>query len=102
MSLATILPRRPVRILVHIEMASRRRTYSDRRGGNQYPRHRVAPFRHLSVSIGTIDVSVSVPILLDRDLGSARASTRAVRMSGLSIVILRSDFAMLQEGKKLH
>jgi hypothetical protein len=99
MSLTTILPQRPVRILVHIETASWRGTYSNRRGGNQCPRHRVASFRCLSVSVCTIDVNVSVSVLLDCGLGSVRASTRAVRMNGLPIVILRSDFAMLQEGK---
>ena len=54
----------------------------------------------MSVPIGVIPVQVSVPVLSAVHLGSACACPRTVRMSGLSVVILWSDFAMLQEGKK--
>jgi hypothetical protein len=67
-------------------------------GDIQCSRHRVTPLRCMSVPLA-IAVRVSVPVLSTVGLGSVGASPRAVRMSGLSVGILRSDFAMLQEGK---
>ena len=100
MSFATILPESSVRILVYPHLAARRRTGVDGRGNIKCSRHRVAPLRRVSVSISVISVRASVSVLGTVRLGSACACPRTVRMSGLSVVILRSDFAMLQEGKK--
>ena len=103
MRFATIFPRSSIRTLVYRHLAARRRTGVDGvngRGGIQSSRHRINPLRRVSVSIGVISVRVPVSVLSTVRLGSVRASPRAVRMSGLSIVILWSNFAMLQERKK--
>ena len=100
MSLATILPGGSVRILVYDHLATGGRTGIDGRGDNQCSRHRITPLRCVSVPISMAAVGVSIRILSTVGLGSAGASPRAVRMSGLSVAILRSDFAMLREGGK--
>ena len=100
MSFSTILPRSSIRILVYRHLTARRRTGADGRGSIRRSRHRVTPLRCVSVPIGVISVRVSVSVLSTVCLGSVRACSRAVWVSGLSVVILRSDFAMLREGKK--
>jgi len=100
MSFATILSRSSVRVLVCRRFAARYRTGVGGRGSNQCSIDRVSPLRRVSVPIGVIPVRVSVPVLSTVRLGSACACPRTVRMSGLSVVVLWSDFAMLQEGKK--
>lgn len=54
----------------------------------------------MAVPIAVTPVGVSASVLSTIHLGRAGASPRAKRMSGLSIVILRSNFAMLAEGIK--
>ena len=96
MSLATILPRSSVRVFVHSHLAARRRTGFDWRGEIQSSRHRVAPLRRMSSPISIV-VGVPVPILSAVGLGSVGTSPRAVRMSGPSVTVPRSDFTMLQK-----
>jgi hypothetical protein len=47
-----------------------------------------------------VSVGVSAPVLSSIRLGRIGASPRAEWMSGLSVIILRSDFAMLEGGVK--
>ena len=100
MGLAAILPRSSARILVYGQLASWGGAGVNGSGGVECSRHRVTPLGSMSVSISIVAVGVSVPVRVMSvvGLGSVGASSRAVWMSGLSIVILRTDFAMLQEG----
>ena len=82
MSLATVLPRSSIRILVRGPLAARRQACID-----------VRRSRHPVTSSGRVSVPVSITV----GLGSIGASSRAVRMSGLSIVVLRPHLAMLQK-----
>ena len=96
MSLATVLPRSSVRILVHGHLAARRRACVDGRGDIQCSRHRVTPLRRVPIPVSiAIGVSVPIPVLSAVGLSSTGASPGAVRMSGLPVIVLRSDFAML-------
>ena len=62
----------------------------------------------MPVSIGMIVVGIPVSVVVvvsalgtgTVGLGSVGASPRTVRVKGLSVVELWSDFAMLQEGKE--
>jgi hypothetical protein len=108
MSFATILPGRSIRILVSRHLAPRRRAGVGGRGSVQRSRHRVPPLRRVSVPISLISVRVSVSVstptsvsvLSTVRLGSGCASSRAVRMGGLSVVILWSDFAVLHRKER--
>ena len=96
MGLAAVFPEGPIRILEHGHLAARCRTGGDGRSRVRRSRYRVTwlwcgPVR-ASIAIG-----VPIPILSAAGLGSASTSPRAVRMSGLSVAVLRSDFAMLQK-----
>lgn len=94
MRLATILPRISVRVLVHGQLASRSGTVTDDRGSVvECSRHRDTPLRGLTIPIGGITIGVSVIVTVG--FGSVCAGPRAVGMSGFSVVILRSHFAML-------
>lgn len=97
MSLTTVLSRSSVRILVYRHLTARRRAGVNGRRNDQCSRHCVTPLRRVSVPITLIAGGVSIPVLSTVCFGSVCTSPRAVRMSGLSVVILRSDFAMLQE-----
>jgi len=86
MSLSAILPRGPTGICVYGQLAAWSRTRVNRRS-----RHCVTLLRRLPVPIGaTFGISVSAR------LGGSGASAGAIRMSGLSVGILRSDFAVLR------
>jgi len=100
--LAAKLPRSSIRILVCDHLTARYRTGINGRGNDQCSWHRVTPLRRVSVPIsvaigGSISVSVSVSVLGSVRLGGVCASPRTVRMSGLSVGILWSYFAMLQK-----
>lgn len=97
MGLAAILPGSSARILVYGHLASRGGTRNNRRGDVECSRHRVTTFRCMSVSISLIAVGVSVSVLGTVCLRSVGASPRTVSMGILSVVILRSDFTMLEE-----
>jgi len=102
MSLATILPKSSTRILVRGQLAARRRTDVGWRRNVQCSGHRVTPLRCVSGSIRIricVGVSVPVSVLSTVGLGSVGTGPRAKRMGGLSVGILRSDFAMLQKQK---
>jgi len=96
--LATILPGSSIRILVYGHLTTGGRTGINGRGNIQCSWHRVTPLRCVSASVSMIAVGVSVRVLSTIGLGSVGASSRAVRMGGLSVIILRSDFAMLRGG----
>lgn len=106
MGLAAILSRSPARILVYGLLASRGRTGINVRDGVERSRHCVSSFRCLSVStsMSWIGISVAIADVGTVSLGCAGASPRTVWMGGLSVIILRSNFAMLQgrgeRGKK--
>ena len=97
MGFATILPRSSIRIHVYpgVKRVPTAEVVFDAPGI-------VLPRCGVSVPIGVISiripVSVSVPSTVR--LGNICACSRAARMSGLSVVILWSDFAMPREGKK--
>lgn len=96
MSLAAVLPGSAIRVPVHSRLTARYRAGINGRGSVRCYCHRVAPFRPVSVPI-SVGVGVSVSVLSSIRLGSVCASPRTVWMNGLSIVILRSYFALLQE-----
>jgi len=102
--LAAKLPRSSIRILVCDHLTARYRTGINGRGNDQCSWHRVTPLRCVSVPISvaiggsiSVSVSVSVSVLGSVRLGGVCASPRTVRMSGLSVDILWSYFAMLQK-----
>ena len=94
MSLSAIPPRGSIRIPVHGHLAARSWTCVDRRDNFRSFLFRITPSRCVSAPV-SITAGVSVPVLSAVGFGSVGASSRAVRMSRLSVVMPRSDFAML-------
>ena len=95
MSFATVFPKSPIRILVHGPLAARRRTGDNGRGRVRRSRYRVTWLWRVSVPASTA-IGVYITVLSAVEPCSVGASPRTVRVSGLSVVVLRSNFAILQ------
>ena len=101
MSLAAVLSRVSIRIFVHCQLASRGGTGIDGWGSLvESSRHRVSSLRSMSVPVGLVAVGIPAPVIGTVSLRGVGTSPRAVRVGGVSIVILWSNFAMLIEGRK--
>lgn len=100
MSLAAVLSRISIRIFVHCQLASGGGTGVNGWGLVESPRHRVSPLRGMSVPVGLVAIGIPAPVIGTVSLRGGGTSPRTVRVRGLSIVILRSNFAVLMEWRK--